>query len=288
MLCGDFASSRRHLEEVLAVYDPHSHGSLIRQAGDDPRVNSLAVSGIVLLCLGYPEEAKARSNAAIAEARSLAHPPSLASSLAFGTTVLSLVGDYEALDERAGQLVEIATEQGFPLWGVPGAGQRGWVMVRNGNVAEGISLMRSGLAAYHANGAVAWMPYIHLLLAGAHEITGQIEESLALLDEALQIIETTGARWLSAELNRHKGQILLRQGHSEAAEELYRRALNIAENQQAKLWELRAAMSLARLRLDQGRHPRARDLLATIYGWFTEGFDTPDLKEANILLQKLG
>jgi predicted ATPase len=107
------------------------------------------------------------------------------------------------------------------------------------------------------------------------------------LDDALQIVETKGARWLEAELNRHKGQLLLRQGHTEAAEELYRKARSTAREQEAKLWELRAAMSLARLRRDQGRRAEARDLLAPVYGWFSEGFGTPDLKEAKALLNQL-
>ena len=131
------------------------------------------------------------------------------------------------------------------------------------------------------------VPYHIALLARACEIAGQIEEGLTLLDDALQIVERTGERWLAAELNRHKGQLLLRQGHSETAEELYRKALSIAEEQKAKLWELRAAASLARLRRDQGRHAEARDLLAPVYGWFTEGFDTPDLKGAKALLDTL-
>ena len=111
---------------------------------------------------------------------------------------------------------------------------------------------------------------------------------MALLDEALQIVERTGERWFAAELNRHKGQLLLRQGRPEAAEELYRKALSIALDQEAKLWELRAAVSLAQLRRDQGRSAEARDLLAPVYGWFTEGFDTADLKDAKALLYKLG
>jgi predicted ATPase len=132
-----------------------------------------------------------------------------------------------------------------------------------------------------------WVPDHIALLASACEIAGHIEEALALLDDALQIVERTGARWFAPELNRRKGQLLLRQGHSEAAEELYRKALSIAEEQGAKLWELRAAASLARLRRDQGRRAEARDLLAPLYGWFTEGFDTPDLKEAKTLLGEL-
>src|SRR5262249_5251083 len=153
--------------------------------------------------------------------------------------------------------------------------------------AEGISRLHRGLAAYRATGAQAWVPYQIGLLARACEIAGQIEEAMTLLDDALKIVERTGERWFAAELNRHKGQLLLRKGNAEDAEELYRKALSISQEQEATLWELRAAVSLARLRHDQGRRAEAHDLLAPIYGWFTEGFDTPDLKEAKALLEEL-
>ena len=154
-------------------------------------------------------------------------------------------------------------------------------------MAEGLSLLRSGSTAYRATGAGAWVTYHIALLAKACESAGKIEEAVVLSDEALQVAETTGVRWLAAELNRHKGQLLLRQGHSAAAEELYCKALSIAEEQGAKLWELRAAASLARLRRDQGRPAEARELVAPVYGWFTEGFGTPDLKDAKALLDEL-
>jgi class 3 adenylate cyclase/predicted ATPase len=287
MFGGRFVSSRSHLEEVLALYDPIYHRSLAHQAGFHPQNDSQAILAIVLFCLGYSDQALARSNAAIAEAQRLAHPPSLASSLYLGATLLSHVGDNAALGERVDQLIAVTTEQGFPLWRAAGTTFRGWVKVKNGDATEGISLLRRGSAAYRATGAEVWMPYYIALLARACEIAGQIEESLTLLDDALQIVERTGERWLEAELNRHKGQLLLRQGHSEAAEELYRKALSIAVEQEAKLWELRAAVSLARLRRDQGRPAEARDLLAPVYGWFTEGFGTPDLKDAKALLDEL-
>jgi predicted ATPase len=285
---GRFASSRSHLEEALALYDPISHRSLVQQAGFHPQVSSQAILGIVLFCLGHLEQALARSHAAIAEAQRLAHPPTLASSLVLGAMPLWLAGDDAALDERADQLVAVATEQGFPFWGALGTLYRGWLKAKNGEVTEGISLLRRGLTAYRATGAETQVPLLIAFLAKACEIAGQIEESLTLLDEALQIVERTGERWFAAELNRHKGQLLLRQGHAEAAEELYRKALSIAEEQEAKLWQLRAAGSLARLRRDQGRHAEARDLLAPVYGWFTEGFETPDLKAAKALLDEIG
>jgi class 3 adenylate cyclase/predicted ATPase len=287
MLAGRFARSRSHLEEALTLYDPITHRSFAHQAGFHPHVNSLAHLEIVLFCLGFPERALARSSAAIAEARRLAHPPSLASSLVLGARLLSLVGDDAALGERAGQLIAVATEQGFPYYRATGAIFRGWVKVKNGDVTEGISLLRSGSAACRATAAEFWMPHFIALLAAACEIAGQIEEALTLLDDTLQIVERTGERWSAAELNRHKGQLLQRQGHTEAAEELYHKALSIAGEQEAKLWELRAAVSLARLWRDRRYRAEARDLLVPVYGWFTEGFDTPDLKDAKALLDEL-
>jgi class 3 adenylate cyclase/predicted ATPase len=287
MLRGRFALSRSHLEAALSLYDPNSHHSLGQQTGSHPQVVAQGYLGVVFLCLGFPDQALARSNAAIAEARRLAHSPSLASALMIGAILLSIVGGDGDLDDRVDELVAVATEQAFPQWRAFGTIYRGWVKAGNGDVAEGISLLRGGLAAYRANGAELLMPHHTALVARACAMAGQIEEALAQLDAALQIVEMTGERWLEAELNRHKGQLLLRRGHSEAAEELYRKALSIAAEQGAKLWELRAAVSLARLRRDQSRLTEARDLLAPVYGWFTEGFDTPDLKEAKALLDAL-
>jgi predicted ATPase len=287
LFAGGFASSRSHFEEALALYDPILCRSLARHAGPHPQVSALGYLGIDLLCLGYPHQALVQSRAAIATARGLAHPPSLAASLALGTLLLLLSGDNAALDERAGQLVAVATEQGFARWHAQGTICRGWVKVKNGDVLEGISLLRSGSKAYRATGSLSWMPQYFALLARACEIAGEIEEGLKLLGEALQIAEKTGERLLAGELHRHKAQLLLRQGNAEAAEELYRKALSIAREQEAKMWELRAAASLARLRCDQGRLVEARDLLAPVYSWFTEGFGTQDLRDAKALLDEL-
>jgi class 3 adenylate cyclase/predicted ATPase len=287
LFVGRFGSARSHLEEVLALYDPISHRSLVNQTGSHPRVGSRGHLGIALFCLGFPDQASAQSRAGIAEALTLAHPPSLAASLAMGARLLSLGGDNAALDERAGQLIAAATEQGFPMYQALGTIYRGWAKARTGNIAEGLSLLRSGLSAYRATGAVYTMPYYIDLLAKACELAGQVEEASTLLDSALQLAEKIGERWVAAELYRHKGQLLLRQGYFDAAEELYRKALCIAREQEAKLWELRAAVSLAQLLHGQGRHSEARGLLAPIYGWFTEGFDTQDLKGAKALLKEL-
>jgi predicted ATPase len=284
---GRFASARSHLEQALALYDPIGHSSLPHQVGIDPQVTSQTNLVLVLFCLGFPDQAMAQGSAAVAGARRLAHPPSLALSLGIGTYPLALAGDNLALEERVNELVSVAAEHGFSLYSAAGTILRGWATVKNGDVTEGMALLRSGSAAYRAAGQEAWMPFFVALQAAACEMAGQIEEGLTLLEEALQIVERTGERWLEAELHRQKGELLLRRGHSEAAEELYCKALDIAREQEAKLWELRAAVSLARLRRDQGRRAEAGDFLAPIYGWFTEGFDTADLKEAKALLDEL-
>jgi predicted ATPase len=288
LFAGRFGSSRSHFEEGLGVYDPILHPTLVHHhAGVYPQIASRALLAIALFCLGFPDHALAQSNAAIFEAESLADPPSLAASLGFGARLLSLVGEKASLNARVDLLVAVTTEQGFAVWHALGTIYRGWAKVINGDVAEGTSLLRTGSIAYRATGTEASVPYHMALLAAAYEIAGQVEESLAVLDDALQIAERTGERWVSAELYRRKGHLLLRQGHS-AAERYYCRAMSIAEEQGAKLWELRAAVSLARLRRDLGRQAEARDLLAPLYNWFTEGFDTPDLKEAKALLDELG
>jgi predicted ATPase len=288
VFAGRFAPSRSHLEEGLALYDPISHLSLVRQAAVHPQVVLREQLAFVLFCLGYPRQASAQSDAALTEARSLAHPPSLALSFEFGTRLLSLAGEAAALKERTEQLLANAIGQGFPHWRVVGTIYLGWVKVRDGDVNGGIALLRNAVSAYRAAGAKVWVPHFIALMARACAIQGNIEEALTLLDDALQIAERTGERWCVAELNRHKGQLMLRRGHAEAGEEFYRKALSIAGEQGAKLWELRAAVSLARLRRDQGRRSEAHDLLAPVYGWFTEGFGTPDLKDAKALLNELG
>jgi predicted ATPase len=207
MLAGRLALSRSILEAGLALYDPMSHHLLAGQVGIHPQVVSQAFLGIVLLCFGFPDQALARSSAAIAEARRLAHPASLAVSLALGAVPLALGGHNAALDERADELVAVAAQQGFPYWGAQGSIYRGWVKVSKGEVAEGMSLLRARSAAYGAVGAEAWRPHWLALLAGAYQVAGQVEEAVVLLDDALQIVKRTGERWYLAELNRHKGQL---------------------------------------------------------------------------------
>jgi predicted ATPase len=287
MLVGRFSDSRSHLEEVLALFDPIAHRPLVHQTGSHPRVGSRGHLGIVLFCLGFPDQGTAHSNAGITEAWTLAHPPSVAASLAMGARLLCLGGDNAALDERACQLITVATEQGFPMYSALGAIYHGWAKVTNGELLEGLSLLRSATNAYRSTGAEYTMPYYTALVAKACEIADQVEEASTQLDNALQVAEKSGERWFTAELYRQKGQLLLRQGKPEAAEEFYRGAFAIAEQQAAKLWQLRAAVSLAELGHDRGPNSEARNRLTSIYGSFTEGFDTPDLKSAKGLLDNL-
>lgn len=227
----------------------------------------------------------AQSNAAIAEARRLAHPPTLTVSLSTEARLLSLSGDSAALDERAGQLTAVANEQNFPLYRMLGTIYRGWVKVNTGDLQGGISLLRSGSSAYTATGAQSRISYHVALLAQACEIAGQVEEALVQVDDAFLLAEAVGERWFMEELYRHKGRLMLQRGDTEAAEALYREALTIAKEQEAKLWELRAAVNLAGLMRDQGRRSEAQNLLGALYGWFTEGFNTQDLKGAKALLE---
>jgi class 3 adenylate cyclase/predicted ATPase len=287
MVVGRFSSARAHLEEALAAYDAVSHSTPVHLVGLGSQSGSLGYLAHVLFCLGFPDQALARGSASIAEARRLAHPPMLAVNLAIVVRLLCLIGGDRALGARSEELVAVTTEQGFLYWLAQGTIYSGWVKVQNGDVTEGISLLRSGLSAYRGTGAEVWVPHYIALLASAYDIAGQIEEASTLFDDALQVVERTGERWLASELNRHKGLLLLRQGHAQHAEQFCYKALDIARAQEAKLWELRASVALARLRRDQGCRAEAFDLLAPVYGWFSEGFDTPDLKEAKILLDEL-
>jgi predicted ATPase len=284
---GNFSLAKSHLEEVLAIYDPISGRSIVDQTTIYAQVAAETYLGIVLLCLGFPDQAAARRSAAVAEARRLGHPPSLAVSLAVGARGLLIIEDLSALSEWADQLVSLTVEQGFSHWGAQGPIYQGWIDIQNGELAKGITLLRAGLAAFRATGAETLAPHFMTVLAQACGIGGRIKESLTLLDDAFQIVARTGEHWFTADLYRQKGQLMLRRENFQAAEELYCQALTIAQRQAAKLFELRAAVKLAQLRRDQGHRREAHDLLAPVYGWFTEGFNTQDLKSAKALLDQL-
>jgi DNA-binding winged helix-turn-helix (wHTH) protein/predicted ATPase len=283
LLAGEFAVSRSHLEELLTINDPNAERTPVHRTGSHPLLTQ-GVLAIGLQCLGFPDQGAKRSEAAIADARRLAQPTYLAVGLALGSLSAALARDQASLTERSDALMAVATEQGLPFFQAWAAMFRGHAKVIQGDVMEGMALLRGGVAAYRKTGAVMWLPCLIAPLAEAHEMSGQTSEAACLLNEALQIVERTGERWFAAELYRHRGGLMQRQGHMGAAEDLYRQALGVAAEQGARLWELRAAMSLARLYGEQGRHMEARGLLSPIHGGFTEGFGTADLVEAGALL----
>jgi class 3 adenylate cyclase/predicted ATPase len=287
LLAGGFAAARTHLEQVLALHEPASYAITVQQTGSHPRMTQ-AFLGNALLCLGYPEQAEARSNAAIAEARQLAHPTSVAVSLVIGALQLSLTGDSATLRVRAEELDAVATEQGLPAYRAWAAIYRGWGLVDQGDVTGGIALLGDGVAAYRATGGAMWMPRFVALLAAANALAGHLDRAAALLGDAVDDAQRTGERWYVAELHRQKARLLLRQRHAEAAEAQYRQALDVARAQHAKLWELRAATGLAQLLREQGRRGDAHQLLAPVHAWFTEGFALPDLRAARALLDDVG
>jgi predicted ATPase len=191
--------------------------------------------------------------------------------------------------EYAEATISLATEQGFPHWQARGVFLRGWTLVHQGEAKEGIEQLTQGLRAFRATGAELARPYFLALLAEAHGTLGEPEAGLVVFTEALTLVDTIGERWYEPELYRLKGALLFQQSSDNQieAEHCFHHAISIAQSQQAKSWELRAATSLARLWQQQGKRQEAHDLLAPVYGWFTEGFDTVDLQEAKVLLDEL-
>jgi predicted ATPase len=191
--------------------------------------------------------------------------------------------------ERAEALISLATDQGFPQWKALGALLRGWALAQQGQAQEGIGLITQGMMAWRATGAEISRPYFLALLADVHGTIGQPETGLTIPTEALALVDTTGERWYAPALYRLKGELLLQQpsDNQAEAETCFQQAIAIAQHKQAKSFELRAATSLARLWQQQGKRAEAHELLAPIYGWFTEGFDTADLQEAKALLDAL-
>jgi predicted ATPase len=239
--------------------------------------------------LGYPDQARQSIHEALALAKEFTHPFSLAFTLTMAAVVHQFRREAQVVEEQAEAIKTLSTEQGFPFWLTFGTILQGWALTAQGKGVEGIAQVRQGLVAYRATGSELHRPYFLSLLAEAYEKVGQPEEGLSLLVEALAIVENTGERNWEAELYRRKGELLMiQQGQKVGeAEECFQKALDTARRQQAKSLELRVAMSLSRLRQQQGKQEEAHQLLAEIYGWFTEGFDTADLQEAKALLTEL-
>ena len=243
-----------------------------------------------LWLLGYPAHALERSQAALTLAAELAHPFSLAYALTWTAFLQQLRRDQHAVQERAADVIRLSTEQGFPFLAEAGTFLQGWALTEQEQWDTGIAQMSHALAGPWAAGVDQGLPYWLALLAEAYGKSAQTEEGLALLSEALAVTHKAGGRYWEAELYRLKGVLLLHQRPPDEtqAETWLSQALAIARRQQVKSWELRAAMSLSRLWQRQGKQDAARQLLAEIYDWFTEGFETADLQDAQALLEELG
>jgi predicted ATPase len=286
---GENAPARAHLEQGMALYDPQQHRSHAFVYGQDPHVMCRAFAAVPIWMLGYPDQSLQSIHKALTLAQELTHPFSLALALVHAAIVHEFRREVQAVQERAEALIALSSEQHFPFWLAFGTILRGWALTAQGEGAEGIAQMRQGLVGHRATGAELNRPYFLYLLAEAYREVGQPEEGLTVLVEALDRVNRTEERIWEAELHRCKGGLLLmEQGQKVGeAEECFQQALDIARRQQAKSFELRAAMSLSRLWQQQGKPKEAHQLLAEIYGWFTEGFDTSDLQEAKVLLEEL-
>jgi class 3 adenylate cyclase/predicted ATPase len=286
---GEYAAARTHLERGIALTDPAVQRALALRHNAAPGVTCLDFAAVTLWCLGYPAEAVRRSQEALALAKVLAHPYSLAFAQHWAALLHHRRREAPAVQVQADALLTLATAQGFPLYVGHGTCWRGWTLAVQGQDEAGLAQMHQGMAAVVATGQTMSRPFHLVLLAEAAGHAGQVAEGLRLLVEALAAFEASGRGDMLAEAYRLQGTLLLRQAIPDAAqaEACFQEALAIARRQQAKSWELRTATSLSRLWQQQGKRDEAYELLAPIYGWFTEGFDTADLQEAKALLEEL-
>jgi predicted ATPase len=286
---GALPTARLHLEEGRVRYTSDQRRAPVFRMGVDPGVGCRAFAAWTLWLQGYPAQALARLHEALTLAHELSHPYSLAWARCWAALVSQWRRDVSAVYEQAEAAIALATAQGFPLWVAWGTSFRGWALALQGQGEEGIAQIRQGIATCRATGAEVVVPYFYTMLAEASAHLGHPADDLQALAEAHALVEQHEERWWEAEVCRLRGVMLLRQpGTPQAeAEAWLQRALDVARRQEAKSLELRAAMSLARLWQQQGKRQEAYDLLAPVYGWFTEGFDTADLQEAKALLEGL-
>ncbi len=287
---GELVSARLHMEQGLELYDreKHRHHAFL-YGGHDPAVCCAFHSAEVLWLLGYPDQALQKSHDSLELARELSHSATMSFALAFAAWFHQYRGERQAVQERMEEGIRLATEQGFALGRANVRFLEGWLLAENGQWQAGIKQM-SNFFIERARGASGrWMAHCNALLADAYRKSGQPAEGLEIVSNALVRVDQTDCRYYEAELHRIKGELLFMQSvpAGEHAEACFQNALTIARRQSAKSWELRAAMSLSRLWQRQGKRDEARKLLAEIYGWFTEGFDTADLKDAKALLDEL-
>jgi predicted ATPase len=288
MHTGDIAGSRQHFDSAIALYNPAKHRALAPRFGQDIRVAALTFRATTLWLLGYPAFALADIESALKDGREIDHGPSLMYALHRAAVSNMQLGYYAAASKHADELVTFATQKGVGFWKSFGVLDQSVASAALGNSADAVQKIASAIDAYRSMGSTVNLPEYLVYLANAHAQLGQIDDAWRCIDEAT-IMEASGERWYEAEVNRVAGEIALKAPKPDAAkaEAYFDRALSVARLQQAKSLELRATMSMARLWRDQGKRTEACELLAPVYGWFTEGFDTLDVQEAKALLGEL-
>jgi predicted ATPase len=279
---GDFVAARALLEQCPGLADP----ALRRHGLRGLHALLPASLGMTLAHLGYIDQARSRLNEALLEARQLRHAQTLAEVLSSESTI-DLITRSPEMQRHAEELLALSAEHGLPFYLAWATALRGMSLAALGQGQEGLSLITRGIAGMRATGSVSGTPGALVMLARAYAMVGQPADGLNCLAEAARIIETTEERMGEAALHRVRGDLLNATGDPSAAERSYQQAIAVAKLQSAKLSELQASISVARLWCKQDRRGEARDLLAPIYGWFTEGFDTLSLKEAKALLDEL-
>jgi len=287
---GEIVLAHTHYTQGMALYDLQQHRALAFLYGDDAGVVCCSHDTRALWLLGYPDQGLARNDETVRLAQQVAHPLSLGFALSCAAIFHQLRREVRAAQARAAAAIRLTTAQGFSQFMAFGSMLHGWTLAQQGQAQAGITQITQGLTAWRVTGSELLRPYFLALLAEAHGTLGEPEAGLTALTEALTLADTTGERWCAPELWRLKGTLLLQQSSDSQAEveTCFHHALDIARNQQAKSLELRAATSLARLWQQQRKRQEAHDLLAPVYAWFTEGFDTADLQEAKALLEALG
>ena len=288
---GNFLRARAHHDQALVLYDPTVHRALLtRFAAQDQLVVDLSFRSLTVWMLGYPDAALADAERALQEARQIDHASTLMFALWWTGLTKASCGCCTVANALGKELVALADQNRSPTYRVAGTLLQGSVLALTGKSAHAIEMITGGLSANRSMGMTLLEPFLLSLMAVAHTALGQSSEASRCIDEAMTIIKKSEERWYEAEVNRIAGEIALMAPEPDAAkaQECFEQALAVASAQQAKSWQLRTAtFSLARLWRDQGKRDEAHDLLAPIYGWFTEGFDTRDLKEAKALLDEL-
>jgi class 3 adenylate cyclase/predicted ATPase len=286
---GDFEEAQGHYDRALSLYEPTEHRPLSMRFGQDASVVILTHRAWNFWLLGYPATALKDADEALKNARQIGHAVSSMFALFFVARVYALCGNYSAAAALTQELSVLANDKSALLWKAQQMLIEGWIFALTGSTPEAIQQITVGRAEYRSTGSTLNLPAHLSYLALAHADLGQPDDAWRCIGEAISTTEATKERWFEAETNRIAGEIALNSPERDAAkaETYFERALAVARQQQAKSWELRASMSLARLWRDQGKVQQARELLAPVYGWFTEGFDTRDLKEAKALLEEL-